>query len=80
MEILIRRGGKQGEGTHKTTKPLLISNNRRAFAADKKKKKKVAVLTTSARLIKKRQPLFTSLASGYYFDLQLTTYIKKEAF
>lgn len=50
METLIREGGKQGAGTHKTTKPLLISNNRRAFAADKKKKKG-AVLTTSCSLI-----------------------------
>lgn len=47
---LDQKGGKEGAGTHKTTKPLLISNNRRAFAADKKKKKGAA-LTTSCSLI-----------------------------
>lgn len=74
METFIRRGGKQGERTHKTTKPLLISNNRRAFAVDKKKSGRVNYISSSN---KKRQPLLTSLASGYYFDLQLTTYIMK---
>lgn len=43
VETLIRKGGKQGEGTHKT-KALLICNNRRAIAADKK----VAVLLNKA--------------------------------
>lgn len=35
----------------------------------------MAVLPTSGSLIK-RQLLFTSLASGYCLDLQLTTYMK----
>lgn len=48
VETLIRKGGKQAEGTHKT-KALLNCNNRRASAADKK----VAGLPTPGSLIKR---------------------------